>query len=85
MALNIRSSYKPPNFHEVGDKLLDKVHEFMMGIHENSLRGQTDCAAMDGWSNVHNEQIVKIIEGNWRRVHFNMGLISTAYISIYWD
>lgn len=52
---NLRPGYKPPNCHDLAGSLLDKVHNSVMETYEKDLKGHTVCAALDGWSNIHNE------------------------------
>lgn len=54
----LRPGYTPPNRHQIGGVLLDKVHAELQENCKQRLANKSVCMAMDGWSNVHNEPIV---------------------------
>jgi uncharacterized protein YuzB (UPF0349 family) len=54
----LRPGYSPPNRHEVGGKLLDKVFQKESEKCAAVLKNECVCMTIDGWSNVHNEPIV---------------------------
>lgn len=54
----LRPGYSPPNRHDVGGRLLDKVQQSLMDDCKEKLQEKTVSMCLDGWSNVHNEPIV---------------------------
>lgn len=64
----LRPGYFPPSKLDLSGKLLNKVYESEMEKCHDTLKNQTLCMSLDGWSNVHNQPIICIcvttMEGN---------------------
>ena len=50
--------YLPPNRHDLGNKLLDKVQGSLMDTCKQTLQDKSVSLSLDGWSNVHNEPVI---------------------------
>lgn len=60
----MRPGYRPPDRFDVGEKLLNKVHDILLSECKEELKGQKVSMALDGWSNVHNESVICVIVTN---------------------
>ena len=54
----LRPGYLPPNRHDVGNKLLDKVQGSLLDTCNQTLQDKLVSLSLDGWSNVHNEPVI---------------------------
>ena len=52
----LRPGYLPPNRHDVGNKLLDKVQGSLLDTCKQILQDKSVSLSLDGWSNVHTNQ-----------------------------
>ena len=54
----LRPEYKPPSRLDVGNRLLDQVHEDVFATSRELVEGRTISMELDGWSNIANEPII---------------------------
>lgn len=54
----LRPGYTPPNRQTISDKWLDIIYEKEQHKCKESLKNQTVCLSLDGWSNRRNEPII---------------------------
>ncbi|XP_053164622.1 uncharacterized protein LOC128350389 [Hemicordylus capensis] len=59
MVQSLRPGYSPPSRADVAGKLLDKVYDREMEQCATALEGRIVNLSIDGWSNVHNDPIVR--------------------------
>ena len=55
-----RPGYKPPNSHQIANKILENEFAAFQKEVNICLKGKKVCLAVDGWSNVHNDPIICI-------------------------